>query len=116
MARRTRNPDSDRFVDDTGAMIVASQPLSRLVGPTKVSVDTASKTLAELGLTLNASTKGLRIITPTAGIYWNYGTATTNSCPLLTGTNETAGENSALLTLEFIVSTGTVDMWVEELG
>jgi hypothetical protein len=88
----------------------------RVAGPVKVTVDVTSKTLATLGLTLNSATKRLRIITPTEGIFWAYGTATIGSTPLLTGTNEEDGTPASFATLQFIVASGTVDMWVEELG
>lgn len=88
----------------------------RIAGPTKITVDTESKTLATLGLTLNSATKLLRIITPTSGIFWAYGEATLNSTPLLTGTNEEFGTAAIFATLQFIVADATVDIWVEELG
>ena len=88
----------------------------RVAGSTKVTVDVTSKTLLQLGLTLNASTKGLIFIVPTAGIFWNYGTALATSAPMLTGTNEELGLLATLNTLQFIVASGTVDMWVEEVG
>lgn len=88
----------------------------RVAGPTKVTVTNASSTLATLSLTLSIETSRLVFTCPTAGIFWNYGTATTSTCPLLAGTNEESASNAMLKTLQFIVASGTVDMWVEEYG
>lgn len=93
--------------------------LQRVAGPTKVTVTTSSQTLAELGVTLNAATRGLILTVPAAKaevIRWNYGAATANSCPLMAGTSEVEDDRDDLLSLEFITTSGTADMWVEEVG
>ena len=85
-------------------------------GPVKLTVDGSSKTLEQLGLTLNSATKGLRFIVPTAGIFFNYGAATADSAPLLVGAWAEDEAAAVLETLQFITAGGSVAMFVEEVG
>ena len=86
-----------------------------VAGPTKVTVNSTGGTLSTLGLTLNAETTELLITTPTEGIFWNYGAATTSSALLFVGINEVKGTLAKLNTLQFIVTSTSIDIFVEEL-
>ena len=107
------------LLDIEGEAVNPAKIFTRKAGPTKVTVTDTTQTLAELGLALNAATTKLRFIVPDEGIYWNFGTdsaVAATSPPLMPDAWESECTRAELLTMEFITASGTVVMWIEELG
>lgn len=75
-------------------------------GATKrVSVSTASKTLAALiGETLPAGTRRVEVEPDTTGVYYNLGTASTTNIPIGVGQKVFEGEYTALNSLQFVAA------------
>lgn len=118
---RVKDDDANTALADVIEML---SDLDSLAGPHKVSVTTNTLTIAELltaaGIspaTLNASTTVIQITVESSGVHWAFGTATSNSCPLLVGINQIAKASTAgraLTDLELISASGTITVWIEE--
>lgn len=87
-----------------------------LAGPNEVTVTTSSLTLAELGLTPNASLRRITIMPKSSGIYWANGAATAGVNPIPMPGLEIDCTATSIGTREFIVASGTITMEVTQEG
>jgi len=114
------------LLDIEGEAVNPAKIFTRKAGPHKLTVGEASLTLAEMlavtygePTTLNAATTKIRFIVPDEGIYWGFGVdsaVAATSPPLMPDAWESECTRAELLTMEFITASGTVVMWIEELG
>ena len=96
--------------------IESIEALNLLSGPNYISVDTVSKTLVTLGITLNDNVKKVTLVPDGSGIFWKDGTVTVNDAPLPVGGVEITCRKNSIATREFIVASGTVKMQVVQEG
>jgi hypothetical protein len=78
----------------------------------KVTVTNASKTFAELGVTISPQLMRISIQPATTGVFWAMGTATTSSPQLFNGFSNFICTGASLTTMEFIVASGTIEMTI----
>ncbi len=88
-----------------------------LAGPDYKIVTTTSRTLEQMGVTLNAALTRVTLIPDSIGIYWANGTATsTSSAKLPDASIEIDCSKDTIATREFVVASGTVKMMVMQEG
>ena len=87
-----------------------------LDGPQYVTVNTVSKTLEGLGITLQDNVKRVTIIPDGTGIYWADGTASSSSAPFPVGGLEIYCRKASIQGHEFVTASGTVNMQVLQEG
>ena len=99
----------------TRALRVAEK--ATLLGLSTVTVEAASKTLAELGVTVHERIKRLTLVPAAAGVFWARGAAATSDGPWLpAGGVELAAEKAQADALQFLAAEGTAAMLVVQEG
>ena len=87
-----------------------------LGGPDYLTVTSVSKTLEELGVTLNAALTRITLLPDSVGIYWKDGVATSNDAPLPDACVEIDCTKSTIKTREFVTASGTIKMQFVQEG
>ncbi len=90
--------------------------LDLLAGPDVAIVNATSTTLHDLGVEIEPNIRRIILIPHATAIFWADGTATTGSTDMLTTQIELNVSFDTISTREFIVASGTINLYVIQEG
>ncbi len=103
--------------NNTGQRIDPVVQCDLLAGPDEIEIsETESKTLEDMGITLDANLKKITLIPRCAGIFWADGEAKKDVCPLPAGVVSIDCSKDAISTRQFISNKKPIKMSVIQEG
>ena len=103
--------------NNTGQRITPAVQCDLLAGPDEIEISvTESKTLVQMGITLNDSLKKITLLPRYAGVFWADGIAIRDVCPLPAGGVAIDCSKDTISTRQFISDKKPIKMSVIQEG
>jgi len=103
--------------NNTGQRVDPAVQCDLLAGPDEIEVsDTLSKTLEDLGITLDDNLKKITILPRYAGVFWADGVAVEDICPLPAGGVTIDCSKTTISTRQFITKNKPIKMSIVQEG